>query len=339
MSSFKFDFNRAAQEAYQMHPALQKNMLFADRDKGEVIQPPHPNLLFRLIRTPAIDFVKKCNLGYGIGCASVVTYRFIALENAKLTDNLAKERFCCFSTDTDKERMGIFDHEVGHIVVKDAIHNTHSRADEETRADLYAALRRLQRFGNKDAGTIDLGFTRLNEFLVNPDRTDYLTTLAVDHLKIDSQTADFISLTPQQTAKLAEHYAEKYLLSHKNLQQLGQDFRGMKGTSAIKADHLQPLEKIAEITLTAPVDSLSFYMGARALNGYMHLYEEVLFKGAEAEKWRTIRTTLNERMQQSTHGDTLRYFADNAASIIDYADPQPKNAVAPRLNLEPPRNL
>jgi hypothetical protein len=339
MGHFKFDFNRAAQETYQMHPALQKNMFFADLDKGEMIEPPHPNLLFRLIRTPAINFVKKCNIGYGIGCASTVTHRFIALAGKTLAGNLAQERFCCFSTDPDKERMGIFDHEVGHIVVKDALHNTHSRADEETRADLYADLRTLQRFGIKDTGAVDLGFTRLNEFLVNPDCTDYLTTLAVDHLKIDSQTADFISLTPQQTAKLAEHYAEKYLLSHKTLQQLKQDFRGLKRTSALRADHLQPLEAIANITLTAPVDSLSFYMGARALNGYMHLYEETLFNGADADKWHTIRTTLDERIQQSTHGDTLRYFADNAASIIDYLDPQPKTVAPQSLNFKPSGNL
>lgn len=326
MSQFKFDFNQAAQETYQNHPELQKNTIFADRVAEEMIFPPKPDLLFRLKKEAVAELIKGRRSDGGGGCGMTHIYRYVALNRTQLESELGKYRFNLYSTDREKDIMGLFNHEVGHITVKRAGQGFSARIDKETRADLYAGLRYIQRFGKNDADAADLGFARLNDFLRYPDYTDYLTTFAVDKMKMDAQTADFISLTPQQTAALAAHYAEKYVPSRKDLNQLKQDFAPLLNEKRIYADSLYPLEKISNITLTAPVDSLTFYMGARALNGYMHLYQESLFNGKEGDKWRIIRTMLEERLDKSIHGETLRYFAENAAGIVDHIDPQPKAA-------------
>jgi hypothetical protein len=334
MSVFKFDFNRAVQEAYRQHPKLKKTTFFTEGSTKTVILPPKQDAVFKL----KSDMIRKRLENFDIGLGGTYgsytlsrkatsgenparkkrkSYRFIAIDKEIFSGNLAKKLFQGFSTDPEKATMGMLDHEIGHLVVKHAADKTCSLIDKETRADVYASLRALQRFGGEEAA--DLGFHRLNVFLDSANDIDYLTTFAVDRVIIDSQTADFISLTPKQTVALAEHYAEKYLPSNTELNRLKQDF------SALTTDFT--LGKISEITLAAPVDSLTFYIGARALNAKMRLHEDHLFKGADAKKWQAIRTTLQERMTQSIHGETLRYFADTAAGMVTPSAPMKKPAV------------
>jgi hypothetical protein len=334
MSAFKFNFNRAVQEAYRQHPKLQKTTFFTEGSTKTVILPPKQDAVFELKSEMIRQRLENFDIGLGGTYGSYrlsrketpdekivqqhsKSYRFIAIDTEIFAGNLAKNLFQGFSTDPEKATMGMLDHEIGHLVVKHAAGKTRSLIDKETRADVYASLRALQRFGGEEAA--DLGFHRLNVFLDSANDIDYLTSFAVDRVIIDSQTANFISLTPKQTADLAAHYAEKYLPSDTVLNQLKQDF------SVLKEDYT--LSKISEVTLAAPVDSLTFYIGARALNANMRLYEDHLFKGADAEKWHAIRTTLQERMMQSIHGETLRYFANHAADMVTPSASRKKTAV------------
>lgn len=334
MSAFKFNFNRAVQEAYRQHPKLQKTTFFTEGSTKTVILPPKQDAVFALNSGRIVKRLENFDIGLGGTYGSYTlsrketagekpfqkhskSYRFVAIDTEIFAGNLAKNLFQGFSADPDKATMGMLDHEIGHLVVKHAADKTRSLIDKETRADVYAILRSLQRFGRDDSA--DLGFHRLKVFLDGANDIDYLTSFAVDRVIIDSQTADFISLTPKQTAVLAEQYAEKYVPNDTELNRLKQDF------SVLATDF--SLSKISEVTLAAPVDSLTFYIGARALNANMRLYEDHLFKGADAEKWQAIRTTLQERMMQSSHGEALRYFAAQAAGMVTPSAPKQKTAV------------
>lgn len=331
MGRFKFDFNLAAKEAYQRHTTLQKNVVFAENHSGKMILPPKPNWFFNFFREFGIKEIKAEDTGFGALAIHLLRYgmyvvKSVSINEKNLKFNLATMRFNLFSTNLEKDLMGAIDHEIGHIVVKRSFTINNTTPDGETRADVYAGLRAMQRFGKNDPDAADTGFSRLSYFLSHPETTTHLTTLAVDRMKLDSRTADFISLTPKQTAKLAAHYAEKFVPTGREIKQLKKDFAAIAKRPSIRADNLSTLRKISNITFAAPVDSLTFYMGARTLNVYMKLYEGSIFRGEDGDQWRRIRTALQERMRQSVHGKTLRYFADNAADLVDQHDPQPQTA-------------
>jgi hypothetical protein len=331
MGRFKFDFNLAAKEAYQRHTVLQKDAIFAENHSGTIILPPKPNWFFQFFREFGIKNIKSKDTGFGALAIRVMRYgmyvaKSVSINERSLKFNLAMRRFNLFSTNLEKDLMGVIDHEIGHLVVKRSLTLTDTTPDGESRADVYAGLRAIQRFGKNDPDAADTGFSRLSYFLSNPESTTHLTTLAVDRMKLDSQTADFISLTPKQTAKLAAHYAAKYVPTGREIKQLKKDFSVIAKRPSIRADNLSTLRKISNITFAAPVDSLTFYMGARTLNSYMKLYEGSIFRGEDGDQWRRIRPLLQERMRQSIHGKTLRYFADTAADIVDQHDPQPQTA-------------
>src|SRR5690606_22567515 len=90
----------------------------------------------------------------------------------------------------------------------------------------------------------------------------HLTTFTVDKILCDSQTADFMSLSPQETLAVARDYAKKNTPSPEKLKSLSKTF-GPLGKMPLQ----QAFRKLGEITLKADKNSDAFYLGARVLSG------------------------------------------------------------------------
>lgn len=114
--------------------------------------------------------------------------------------------------------MGLFDHEIAHLIVKEAGRgNSHL---SECAADAYAVLRHIQRYG----GATDIfecapAYTARTVILTSPIHytSGVIQKIANIHKE---KTVDISSLSLKQTAELAEKIAIEYSLSKRTLRKI-----------------------------------------------------------------------------------------------------------------------
>jgi hypothetical protein len=195
---------------------------------------------------------------------------------------------------------GSFDHETGHALSPDA-----TETPGENLADAYAALRHLQRFGGK-AEDIDYCAWKRAMIFMETGSTSHLTTFTIDKIIVDRKSADFMSLTPQETAAIARSYAKKNTPGDKRLRRLRKDFRPLRGLPPKEA-----LRKLARITLKADPESDTFYLGARILSGALR-DEGAVIDGREINlkgpAWDDLREKLDARIGELPARHPLRHL-------------------------------
>ena len=249
-----FDFNAAARKAAADHPALRRSAAFIDaRSNGWIAD---DKLIEKIIDEDEMETIEDV-----VKSAKRLKTSFsqaVKLDRSREAHAIIfhPDRHPLFSPQPGViDDTGSFDHETGHVLAPD-FHDTLG----ENAADAYAMLRRLQRFGPDEADADYCGWKRALAFAIT-GATSHLTTFTVDKIVLDAKTADFISLSPKETAAIARAYAKAHTPDDKALKQLAKAFAPVKGKKANE----ETLREIARITLAAKAGSDIFYIGSRIL--------------------------------------------------------------------------
>ena len=288
ISKLSFDFNAAAKQAAKEHPKL-KNTLFIDAAKDK--WPQTADILAEM----DVDEDDIRELGKTVSDARRLKTSFHqVIERGKKKALGAvvfhQDRHPLYgSAPGPADDAGTFDHETGHALSPEA-----SGTPAENMADAYASLRHLQRF---DGDTADLDYCAWKRAMVfmQTGATSHLTTFTVDKIIIDQKTADFLSLSPKETAAIAKDYARLNTPDEKKIQKLQKDFKPLK-----KLPPRQAFRKLARITLKAEPDSPTFYLGARILAGALKKGgvtldgKKIVLNGAE---WDDLREKLADKVK------------------------------------------
>jgi hypothetical protein len=291
----RFDFNAAARRARRDHPVLENTLfIHAGRDDWRDTAAVLANL--------SVDEEEITALGRTVKEARRVKTSFHqAMEGKKPAGAIVfhPDRHPLYGARRGAvDDAGTFDHETGH-----ALFPGMEGARSENVADAFAALRHLQRFGGE---TEDLDYCAWKRAMIfmRSGATSHLTTFTVDKIVLDSRSADFMSLSPQETAAIARAYAKRHTLSEKRLKKLAADFRPLK-----KLPPKQAFRKLARLTLAAPPDTPTFYLGARILSGALRPEgtvldgRKIILNGRE---WDRLRDQLDARLQQLPRRHPLR---------------------------------
>lgn len=163
-----------------------------------------------------------------------------------------------------EEERATLNHELGHLVVEGAMDGT---PYAENAADAYAIMRMIAR-GSEKSDPYYCGWFRAYQFLASGEG-DYLTTFTVDHIAMNR--ANFVSLTPDQIAKVAHVWAKKFTPKDSEISKLREDFSKLKSYrwQSEPNNNRTGLLELALTTINAEVDSLKFYVGARVLAGIL----------------------------------------------------------------------
>ncbi len=123
------------------------------------------------------------------------------IYNPRSGDNLFESSF--LKPDNKVAQAYIFDHEVGHLLLKHGI--TGEGALVEASADAYAAIRSIQRFGGPEAiADMAMGVRAFNSVRSGDG---YLNTTVIDEIIQESKRTDFSKLSAAETVELAEKFA------------------------------------------------------------------------------------------------------------------------------------
>ena len=298
-SALRFDFNAAAQQARREYPALRKHAMFIDasNDNWRDIEYTLDHLA---VDEEDIESVHKT---------------FNDARRLKTSFHLAvtrggeEEPFSAVVFHPDRHPLygtargavddaATFDHETGHALTPELHGNP-----AENVADAYASLKHLQRSGG-EADSLDYCSWKRALVFVTTGIPTHLTTFTVDKILCDRKTADFMSLTPAETAAIAIEYAKHNAPSKKELSALAKDFKPLKNLPLKDA-----FRKLAQITFAAEDDSDTFYLGARVLQGALQKGGTV-YDGQEINldgpSWDRMRRQLDKRLRDLPKNHPLR---------------------------------
>lgn len=266
-NSMRFDFNKAVADARRDFPAATKQITFFDLDAPDVeaqMQKFYDGL------SPAakknVDEIRVDNPDFLTARSNPVAWR--SLEGVGImtaygtrTHLSDVEKIAYNPTEAAKHLQYTFQHELGHLVVKNA-----DRAGNyaEHAADAFAVLRGFQSsfLTRQDVKEISDGRSMLG--WLNCDVT-HITSMSLDALIINPKQRDFMSLTPDETAKVAARHAEKFSTDYEpgSLRTILNALpRWGLSTDDRRAEGLNGL---ANVVMKTERGSLSFYVAARML--------------------------------------------------------------------------
>jgi len=299
--SARFDFNKAARKAMKDHPELRGNTLFIDAANTDFAEIKKALLEKDVDEEDIKDLAKTVRDAKRLKTAFHQEYDWGRKKPLHVIIFHPDKHPVFGKEHGERDDAGTFDHETGHAL---SPHATGTLA--ENTADAYAALRNIQRFGGDTADLDYAGWKRAAIFILS-GVTSHLTTLTLDKIVCDAATADFISLTPAETLRIAEEYAKLNTPSEERLKKLKEDFSGLKGLALEDT-----FRKVAAATLAAKEDSDTFYVGARVLQGALQKGGQKLdgrhieLKGGE---WDDVREKLSEKTSALPQQHPLRRAA------------------------------
>jgi len=265
--SLRFDFNKAVEEARRDFPEETKNVTFIDLDAPDAAA--SMSAFFDSL-TPAQQESVAENRRYdpdfmtpqqgasvwftGDGRSMFTAYG----SRSTLAEN---EKIFYPETNMDKQNYFTFQHELGHIVVKDG-NKPNNRSEHGS--DTFALLRGFKSgfFNKLDAQKISLGRDTLAWY--NADVT-HISSMSLDALVINPKQLDFISLTPQETAKIAADHADTFSLNADTASYLRMQRALNVPFYSAEDARIDRLNNLGNIAYSADKESHAFYFAARVL--------------------------------------------------------------------------
>lgn len=297
--SSKFDFNAAARKAVKDHPELKNRLIFIDAAQDNFAWVEHELLrmdaddedIELLEKTVKEAQRRKTSFHQPIGKVGKKDMSALVFH---------ADRYSVFGPEAGPvDQYATFDHETAHALTQ----NLNGTLAENT-ADAYAALRHLQR-GEKPEDLSFAGWRRAAVMMLT-GKTSHLTTMTLEKIVCDAKTADFMTLTPQETLAVARDYAKKFTPTQKQQAKLQNAFKGVG-----KMLPEQAFSKIAKVTLKADEDSRTFYVGARVLKAALD--NEVGLTGTRlrlrGKAWDSIRRKLDDKLSKLPSRHPLRCSA------------------------------
>ncbi|MEZ0223075.1 MAG: hypothetical protein ACAH83_00850 [Alphaproteobacteria bacterium] len=194
--------------------------------------------------------------------------------------------------------LAIFDHELGHLLIPDAM-KTSTLSESlfsEAAADVYAVTRNIQRFGEHAQGASVISWKRAVGFVEHGGQSHF-TFFALDALAQMQEKIDFKALTPQQTLQLARRIALEHT-PHENLvRNLSDAFQPYRDTLKSHGRDTA-LKVLMEITLAEESGYYAFRLGAQMLEKYLQGSISVGGKKVKLEGpwWDEKRKELDQRL-------------------------------------------
>lgn len=329
-----FDFAKAAQKAMRDYPEETKNLVVSDGDNnGSIIVENFKDSEKFLAEIAARVVHERMREKGSLNHAQAMKVPMLDDIYTSLYLRHCTEEINPFqSPDLAVSDAYVFDHELGHLVVKTAMDETPEQPNlTETSADAFALIRHYQRYGMDSP--LPIGYITANAmmFLSGLPDTGHTTLWALDQIRLDAKTADFMSLTPAETAKLAEEYARKFTPAAAEMHKLREDYAELLADMA--KNQLQfDLNDLATAVLKQEPGSLAFHLGVRTLQYAFDKYPE----DAANAGWQKIRQALEQKIAgMGDAGNVLADFIENKKDVTREATalaPQPvKSPAAPVL--------
>ena len=266
LTPLRFDFNKAVADARRDFPSATKQITFFDLDAPDVEAQmqkfydglsPAAKKNVDAIRVDDPDFLTARDNPVawrsqeGIGILAAYGTRTHLSDVEKIAYN---------PTEAAKHLQYTFQHELGHLVVKNADRPGNYA---EHAADAFAVLRGFQSsfLTRQDVKEISDGRSMLG--WLNCDVT-HITSMSLDALIINPKQRDFMSLTPEETAKVAARHAEKFSTDYEP-GSLVTIWNALPRWGEDDERRAAGLEGLANVVLKTERSSLSFYVAARML--------------------------------------------------------------------------
>lgn len=307
LPDLRFDFAAAARKAVKDHPEIAKNTVFINAANDDFIASP------RVIKALDDDDDAFDELQKTVRTAKRLKTSFsdtIHLDQKNFIKSVVfhTEKHPLYDrSNRGIDDVGTFDHETGHVLSPEA-----QGTAAENIADAYAVIRHFQRFDGQETDIAYAGFKRSLQFILH-GKTSHVTTFTVDKIITDRETANFVSLTPAQTAAIAKDYAQQNTRDEKHLRVLARAFRAARDKKPTE----ETLRRIAAITLRADPHSDVFYLGARALMLPLHegkaQYEGRNIVLRDKAFWDIARQKMDAKMAALPAAHPLRVTAPAAA--------------------------
>ncbi|HYD17214.1 MAG TPA: hypothetical protein VEF76_01890 [Patescibacteria group bacterium] len=262
-----FDFAEAVAEARRDYPKETANITFFDLASPEV-------------EKEIAAFAEKANLNgrqYDALLEKVENKRAVATEmngfRIVAVASAGEGDMQSFPGDEYKSAYFAFQHELGHFVVKDA-QGLSGRAEDykEHAADTFAVIRGLQAGVLKKSDLLALSDKRGQEMLMSMDFA-HMTSMSLDAIAINPKNIDFLSLSKQDIAKVAQRHANTFESTGKTFSKFSALQNGNGCTipdGSLRHDVIdRKLDQLLDIAMSAPADSQEFYLAARVLNNVL----------------------------------------------------------------------
>jgi hypothetical protein len=358
--SIRFSFKEAVEEIFRDFPKLKGNTAFSAPQEHVQIAPSLD--LQRVLdemtaqkpplgENPADSFIGNAEAPHSAAWRSrtsslqAVTY---VAETVSLTG------------DSEQDKYFSLDHETGHLVTKHGYkvmrredinspgHEFPQQDKMEGAADGYAAIRQIQRFGGDLAGVKAVADFRSGPEVFEGKYTPYFTSLIIDKIRMTENAAQFLSLTPLETAAVADAFVDAYAipgLSARVLGKLHRDFlahfpgeqfeyyrmlRCEEKLTGISPENPAPLEHFADCVINDrgtgkqckwphSDDPYIFYYGARFLTPYLQKGAFPLPDGREIKLtgpfWDDIREKTKDYQNAIPDQPVLERFLENCRDV------------------------
>jgi len=191
----------------------------------------------------------------------------------------------------EMEAVAEFNHELGHLVVDGAF----SAADtcyKETAADVFAALRHIQRYGDDSRATSKAGWYRAFDFIMTGD-AGHFSTFGLDALAaLQADGTNIAALTPSQTAALAKTIADDHAPDADAQARLTAAFKPAREVMQESREVQTCLKEIARLSLETEEED-TFRTGERALRHFLN--GQVPTMPLTGHEWDDIRKKIAAR--------------------------------------------
>ncbi|MDE1152247.1 MAG: hypothetical protein PW788_06905 [Micavibrio sp.] len=166
--------------------------------------------------------------------------------------------------------MGIIDHEVGHLLVPDAMKygTLAEKLYSEAAADTYAVIRNLQRFKGHGNPIEILSWQRALAFIEHGSQSHF-TSFTLEAFGKVKDKIDFDALTPVETLHLARRFALENAPHESLMRNLLDVFQPYRDALATGMPYSDALKVLAEITLGPNTGYYTFRLGSIVLEQYL----------------------------------------------------------------------
>lgn len=299
-SRFVFDFDQAVEEAKRDYPKETANVTFIDTTAPDAAD-------------QLLAWAQKANYSqtqYNALIQKMHDQSAFASSSSSTGDKLLAipvnrdpEKWG-FKNERDKSAFFVFNHELGHLVIPEALANDSRKSTEyrEHAADTFAVLRSMQQGVLDKKDIVAKADDRGHSMLLTGDLT-HLTSMSLDAVAINPKNTDFLSLSHKEIVKIAQKHARTFETDSKTesaflkVRRAGMAAQ-MEGDMDTAVE--ERLHGLSYICLTAKPDSMQFYMAARILNNALES-GEISYQGtkvkvdSENEHWQHIKDTIKEK--------------------------------------------
>lgn len=293
-----FDFERAVEEARRDFPKQTQHVTFLDGSRPDAFEKLYAWAVEQKMRTIQWDrMLAPWFENKNAGAIPGMNGGMLLIMHPDNPSNT-------FRGDADKCNHFTFDHELGHIVSPKGSGPDIDADTAENVADSFATMRGLQRGTLHKPDLERLSALRDAGFLLYSG-LNHLTSMAVDAIAINPRNTDFISLTPQETARLASRHGLAFDKPPRLMEKFekvakigkpGYDDDGLPLTERLE----QRLHALTEICMKAKPSSMVFYLAARIVinaidhGGATYVDEPVRLNG-ENPHWQDLKESILKR--------------------------------------------